>query len=151
MKKSLFPIYAYVVWCPTWSKNLGRSLNFATRPLPTRLLQLWTKDIGKFLRYFDIILTLDFQICRRIFPNKRIGGNLVYVFLCISFCALIKCWVFATNTPVFLVLLFFTHKKHPVGASIHRRKESFPVKPSLTPSSPTCGYKCQNLRKLKPP
>ena len=26
---------------------------------------------------------------------------------------------------------FFTHKKHPVGASIHRRQESFPVKPSL--------------------
>ena len=28
---------------------------------------------------------------------------------------------------------FFTHKKHPVGTSIHRRKESFPVKPSLGP------------------
>ena len=23
---TVFPIYAYVVWCPTWSKNLGRSL-----------------------------------------------------------------------------------------------------------------------------
>ena len=69
-------------------------------PLPTRLLQLWTKDIGKFLRYFDILLTLDFQICRRIFPNKRIGGNLVYVFFCISFCALKKSSVFATATPI---------------------------------------------------
>ena len=28
-------------------------------------------------------------------------------------------------------MAFFTHKKHPVGASIHRRKESFPLKPSL--------------------
>ena len=26
---------------------------------------------------------------------------------------------------------FFTHKKHPVGASIHRSKDLFPVKPSL--------------------
>ena len=26
MKKCLFPIDAYVVWCPTWSKNLLRSL-----------------------------------------------------------------------------------------------------------------------------
>ena len=26
MKKRLFPIDALVVWCPTWSKNLGRSL-----------------------------------------------------------------------------------------------------------------------------
>ena len=25
MKKYLFPLYALVVWCPTWSKNLGRS------------------------------------------------------------------------------------------------------------------------------
>ena len=29
---------------------------------------------------------------------------------------------------------FYT-QKHPVGASIHRRKESFPVKPSLVPTS----------------
>ena len=26
VKKCLFPIDAYVVWCPTWSKNLGRYL-----------------------------------------------------------------------------------------------------------------------------
>ena len=26
MKRYLFPIDALVVWCPTWSKNLGRSL-----------------------------------------------------------------------------------------------------------------------------
>ena len=26
MKKCLFPINAYVVWCPTWTKNLGRYL-----------------------------------------------------------------------------------------------------------------------------
>ena len=26
MKKYLFPIDALVVWCPTWSKNLGRTL-----------------------------------------------------------------------------------------------------------------------------
>ena len=26
MKKYLFSIYAYVVWCPTWSKNLGQYL-----------------------------------------------------------------------------------------------------------------------------
>ena len=30
-----------------------------------------------------------------------------------------------------LVLLFFTHKKHPRGARIHDIKESFPLKPSL--------------------
>ena len=34
------------------------------------------------------------------------------------------------------LLAFFTHKKHPVEASIHRRKELFPVKPSLTPFFP---------------
>ena len=28
-KKCLFLIYAYVVWCPTWSKNLGRSLFYS--------------------------------------------------------------------------------------------------------------------------
>ena len=28
-------------------------------------------------------------------------------------------------------MLFFTHKKHPRGASIHEIKESFPLKPSL--------------------
>ena len=27
MKKYLFPIDTLVVWCPTWSKNLGRSLS----------------------------------------------------------------------------------------------------------------------------
>ena len=26
VKKCLFPIDAYMVWCPTWSKNLGRYL-----------------------------------------------------------------------------------------------------------------------------
>ena len=30
-----------------------------------------------------------------------------------------------------MVLSFLHTRKHPVGASIHRRKESFPVKPSL--------------------
>ena len=30
MKKYLFPIDALVVWCPTWSKNLGRPLIYNT-------------------------------------------------------------------------------------------------------------------------
>ena len=36
MKTCLFPIYAYMVWCSTWSKNLGRSLT-ETHLMPPNL------------------------------------------------------------------------------------------------------------------
>ena len=34
-------------------------------------------------------------------------------------------------TNLQFLLAFFTHKKHPGGASIHEIKELFPLKPSL--------------------
>ena len=41
-----------------------------------------------------------------------------------------KDWLNLSNRQ--FLLAFFTQKKHPEDASIHRRKESFPVKPFLT-------------------
>ena len=66
--------------------------------------------VNTFLKYFLIsgaILKIDFD---NFLSSKRI---MKYIRNC-------QC-----------LLPFFTHQKHPVGASIHRREESFPVKPSL--------------------
>ena len=52
--------------------------------------------------------------------------------------------IFFFFKSMYRVLLFFTHKKHPRGASIHEIKELFPLKPSLVYSmSKQC---MQNLR-----
>ena len=42
VKKCLFPIDALVVWCPTWSKNLGRTL---VRILPRYIFLSWMTSI----------------------------------------------------------------------------------------------------------
>ena len=53
MKKCLFPIDALVVWCPTWSKNLGRSLvsgvyGQGTKEISTPFNYLWKCSFRKY-------------------------------------------------------------------------------------------------------
>ena len=45
----------------------------------------------------------------------------------------------------------FLHKKNPVGVSIHRRKESFPVKPSLILYLLICLYSAKKLLRITQP
>ena len=44
MKKYLFPIDALVVWCPTWSKNIGRYLNKVSMEVTIHDLKEEAKD-----------------------------------------------------------------------------------------------------------
>ena len=68
-EKCLFPIDAYVVWCPTWSKNLGRYL--------LQLLTAYKREslLLLFLRYkcvsyfFSLPSTEQMDICFWDYPR----------------------------------------------------------------------------------
>ena len=64
MKKCLFTIIVLLVWCPTWSKNLGRSL----------MASNISKELYSWISYF-----LIFQVNHNCQPNARcifdIEGN----------------------------------------------------------------------------
>ena len=64
-----------------------------------------------------------------------ISGAILKIYFAI-FCQVKELWNISEKDWLNLsnwqfLLSFFTHKKHPRGASIHEIKESFPLKPSL--------------------
>ena len=52
MKKSLFPIDALMVWCPTWSKNLWRTLFSRSPPRIANFISKFENNFG-FSFYFQ--------------------------------------------------------------------------------------------------